>query len=71
MLEKIHGIPQRIADLQAKLKARTGKKEYKENCEAIQKEIAHLEALTANRDALEEFVTEEASAVASTDAKVT
>lgn len=46
MLEKIHGIPQRIAGLRAKLDAREGKTEYKENCAAIRLEIARLEALT-------------------------
>lgn len=65
MLEKIHGIPQRIASLQAKLKARDGKAEYKENCKALRKEIARLEALSMNREALEEFATEEGAPVAS------
>lgn len=46
MLERIHGIPARIASLKAKLAAREGKKEYTENCEAIRAEIARLEAVT-------------------------
>jgi hypothetical protein len=33
----------RMASLRAKLKARTGKKEYEKNCEEIRKEIARLE----------------------------
>lgn len=69
MLEKIHGVPNRIAALKAKLKARSGKAEYKENCEHIKAEIARLEALTANREALEEFIAEEAGAVALDGAK--
>jgi ribosomal protein L29 len=32
-----------LASLRAKLKARTGKKEYEKNCEEIRKEIARLE----------------------------
>jgi len=35
---------QRIAALKAKLKARDGKPNFKENCEAIKAEIARLEA---------------------------
>lgn len=62
-LEHIHGVPQRIADLKAKLEAREGKSEYKENCEAIRAEIDRLEAATINRPALEEFL--ESQAVAS------
>lgn len=46
MLEKLHGVPQRIAALKAKLAARDGKAEYKENCAAIRAEIARLEAVT-------------------------
>lgn len=45
-LERIHGIPARIASLKAKLAARDGKKEYAENCVAIRAEIARLEAAT-------------------------
>lgn len=68
MLEKIHGIPQRIATLKAKLRARDGRAEYKENVPALKAEIARLEALSLNRDALEQFVNDEAgAAVASTD----
>lgn len=52
MLETIHGIPVRIAGLKAKLKAREGKKEYKENCDAIRAEIARLEQITLERAAL-------------------
>lgn len=69
MLEHIHGIPNRIADLKRKLKARTGKAEYKENCEHIKAEIARLESLSANRQALEEFIAEETGAVASGSVK--
>lgn len=71
MLEHIHGIPNRIASLKAKLKARTGKAEYKENCEAIKAEIARLENVSVNRDALDEFIAEEAGAVASQDTQET
>lgn len=46
MLEKIHGVPQRIADLKRKLAARDGKSEYEENCKAIRAEIERLEGLT-------------------------
>lgn len=46
MLEQIHGVPQRIADLKAKLEARIGKAEYKENVSALQIEIARLEQIT-------------------------
>ena len=46
MLEQIHGVPQRIADLKAKLEARIGKSEYKENAVALQIEIARLEQIT-------------------------
>lgn len=34
----------RLASLRKKLKARTGKKEYEENCAAIRKEIERLES---------------------------
>lgn len=71
MLEHIHGIPNRIASLKAKLKARTGKPEYKENCEVIKAEIARLENVSVNRDALEEFIAEEAGVVASQDTQET
>lgn len=70
-LEHIHGIPNRIADLKRKLKARSGKAEYKENCEHIRREIARLENVSAKREDLEEFLTEEAGAVASDPGKVT
>ncbi|MFL6707957.1 MAG: hypothetical protein ACJ8HI_07100 [Massilia sp.] len=33
----------RLASLRAKLKARTGKKEYEKNCEELRAEIARLE----------------------------
>lgn len=56
MLENIHGIPGRIAKLKAKLKAREGKKEYKENCEVIKAEIARLEGVTTSKAALTEFI---------------
>lgn len=46
MLEKIHGVPQRIADLKRKLAARDGKAEFKENCVAIRAEIERLEKIT-------------------------
>lgn len=69
MLEKIHGIPARIERLKAKLAARTGKMEYAENVEHIRREIARLEALSMNREALEEFVAGEAGAVASDPVK--
>lgn len=53
MLEKIQGVPARIANLKAKLAAREGKIEYHENCAAIRSEIARLEAMTlAKADAL-------------------
>lgn len=61
MLEHIQGIPNRIADLKRKLAAREGKKEYKENCEALRTEITRLENVTASAEALEQFVTEEES----------
>lgn len=59
MLEHIHGVPQRIANLKAKLKARDGKKEFAKNCEDIRAEIARLEAVSANKEALAEFVASE------------
>lgn len=65
MLEHVQGIPARIASLKAKLKAREGKAEYKENCKALRAEIARLESVSMNREALEQFVAEEAGAVAS------
>jgi len=71
MLEHINGIPNRIADLKRKLAARAGRSEYAGNVEAIQAEIARLEAATASRKALEEFIagetvmSEESGAVAS------
>jgi hypothetical protein len=68
MLEKLHGVPQRIATLKAKLAARDGKAEYKENCKAIRAEIERLETVTASRDALVEFIDEQAP-VASTENK--
>lgn len=46
MLEQLHGIPARIAALQAKLKARENYKEYAANCEEIRAEIKRLEAVT-------------------------
>lgn len=46
MLETIHGIPARIAELKRKLKAREGKKEYVENVPALRAEIERLEGLT-------------------------
>ena len=46
MLEKLQGVPQRIADLKRKLAARDGKKEFKENCVAIRAEIERLEQIT-------------------------
>lgn len=52
MLELIHGVPKRIADLKRKLKAREGKKEYAENNAAIRSEIARLEAITQAKAAL-------------------
>jgi hypothetical protein len=64
-LEHIQGIPNRIADLKRKLKARSGKAEYKENCTHIKAEIARLESVSASRGALEEFIAEETGAVAS------
>ena len=36
-------IETRLGALRRKLKAREGKKEYKENCEALKEEIARLE----------------------------
>ncbi len=59
MLEKIHGVPARIARLKAKLKARDGKAEYKENCAAIRAEIARLEAVTQTKAELQEFLGDE------------
>jgi len=56
MLEHIHGISQRIAALKVKLKAREGKTEFQENCEAIRAEIERLEGATKRREVLEEFV---------------
>lgn len=52
MLEELAGIPARIANLKAKLAARTGKKEYEENCMLIKVEIARLEAITQRQAAL-------------------
>lgn len=37
-------VPERIAQLKQKLKARAGKKEYDTNCEHIRAEIERLEA---------------------------
>lgn len=67
MLEQIHGVPARIATLKRKLKAREGKAEYKKNCEEIRVEIARLEAVTATKAELQEFLA--AEAVASEDNK--
>jgi len=75
MLEHINGIPNRIADLKRKLAAREGKAEFKDNVPAIKAEIARLEAATASRKALEEFIagetvtSEESGAVALADAE--
>lgn len=66
MLETIQGVPVRIASLKAKLAAREGKSEYKKNSDAIRAEIARLEAVTANKSALAEFIESE-GAVASED----
>jgi len=67
MLEKIHGIPQRIADLKRKLAAREGKSEFKENVPALKAEIVRLEELSQKAEALREFVADQAPAgVAST-----
>lgn len=71
MLEKIHGVPQRIAALKAKLRAREGKAEYKENCEALKREIARLENVSASKQALEEFAESEAVASGDDQEKVT
>lgn len=60
MLEKIAGVPQRIADLKRKLAARKGKKEFIENYRALEAEIARLEVVSAKRADLVEFLTEEA-----------
>lgn len=51
MIESIHGTGARILELRAKLEARAGKVEYKENRRAIRVEIKRLEAvaLAANR----------------------
>jgi hypothetical protein len=65
MLEHIQGVPARIVDLKRKLKARDGKKEYKENCDALRAEIARLEGISTTREALKEFIAEETAAVAS------
>lgn len=46
MNEQLDGIGKRLVALRAKLAARTGKSEYKENCKAIEAEIARLEAIT-------------------------
>lgn len=67
MLEKIHGVPARIATLKRKLKAREGRAEYKENCAAIRAEIVRLEAVTVTKAELQEFLA--AEAVASEDSK--
>lgn len=67
MLEKLHGVPQRIADLKRKLAAREGKPEFRENVPAIKAEIARLEAVSASRDDLEEFIADEAGGAASGD----
>ena len=69
MLEHIQGIPARIASLKTKLKARDGKAEYKENCKALRAEIERLERVSANRENLEQFVADEAGAVASDPVK--
>ncbi len=46
MIEHIQGVGERIVSLRAKLAAREGKAEYKENVEAIKAEIDRLEAST-------------------------
>jgi hypothetical protein len=61
MLEQIHGIPQRIASLKAKLKAREGKSEFRENVVALRAEIERLESVSQNRASLAEFVESEAA----------
>lgn len=48
-LENLSGIGQRLVALRAKLKAREGKKEFKENCKAIRAEIERLEALAEQK----------------------
>ena len=44
-IEHIVGLDTRIADLKRKLDARSGQKEYAENCKALRAEIERLEAL--------------------------
>lgn len=48
MINDNHDIPVRLRDLRAKLDARDGSSGYKENCDAIKKEIAKLEAILNN-----------------------
>lgn len=48
-LDNITGIEKRLTALRAKLKARDGKKEFKENCVAIRAEIERLEARVAEK----------------------
>jgi len=67
MLEELHGVPKRIADLKRKLAAREGKKEFKENCAAIRAEIARLEALTIKPA----VASEDKAGVSETDKDVT
>lgn len=46
MLDELHSIPRRIAALKAKLAAREGRAEFKQNCVEIRAEIERLEAAT-------------------------
>lgn len=49
--EQQEGRRRRLDALRTKLKAREGKREYKENCEAIRGQIANLETVIATVDA--------------------
>jgi ribosomal protein L29 len=46
MNEQLNGVGARLLELRAKLKAREGKPEYKENVKHIREEIARLEGIT-------------------------
>ena len=47
-LDDIHAVGERLLKLRAKLAAREGKAEYKDNVDALKAEIARIEASTSN-----------------------
>lgn len=52
MLDELHSIPIRITVLKAKLAARKGRAEFKQNCVEIRAEIERLEAATIRANAV-------------------